>query len=569
MNKKKLLTLSDLVKFYDSKGENVTFNAKDEGSNVIVQVDGKLAFDKDDNIEDTDLVPVHLQACHTGENENSSRISDEVMNNALPTFSNKPILGYIYKDDNGEYNFAGHERHVEKNESGEKEIVYDEQIIGLIPESCNAQIVYDKDKKKNYTEVDGYLWPVYSHAVDILERKADENETVNCSVELDLRSFSFNAKTHMITIEDFVFNGVTILGYDKDTGEKIEPGMDGANIKLSDFSKDNNSLVEQINKLAETVNQFSKELNEMKGGKSTVKFKELCEKYNVAETDVTFEHEGLSDEELETKFAEVYENNDGDTSNNGDNGDDGSTEGDKGEGTEGTEGEGSDGTDGNEPDTTSVNSKGNEPTTKTVTYARNGVEFAVSLNDKLWALDELVNNTYHELDNAWYSTQVYDDYLVMTGWTSGDQKVAYRQGYSVSDDGKYSLVGERIPVHSLYVTDEEEKLINDNKTALESANATIADYQAKEDEAKKSEILSNADYSAISETDEFKGLVNDHAKFSVDEVKEKCDKMLFEYLKKNASNFAKNNGQTKRTTMGFGNKPEKKGRYGNLFKDKK
>lgn len=569
MNNKKLLTLSDLCEFYDKKGEDVIFNAKNDGTNIVVQVNGKLAFDND-NDDDTsisdNLVPVHLQACHTGKNENSSQISDEVMTNALDTFKNKPILGYIYKDDNGEYEFAGHERHVELNDRGEKEVEYDEQIIGIVPESCNAQLVYDKDKGKNYVEVDGYLYNVYSHAVDILERKANENETVNCSVEMDLRSFSFNAKSHLITIEDFVFNGVTILGYDIDTGNKIDPGMDGANITLSDFSKDNNSIVEQIKTLTETVNQFSKQLDEMKGEKIAVKFKELCEKYNVAETDVTFEHDGLTDEELEAKFVETFgKNNDDDNSSDGNN--DGEPTSDNDEGaTEPTTDGIDDGTNVGDG-VTQTNSKNGEPKTTTITYARNGVEFEVSLNDKLWALDDLVNNTYHSLDDTWYSTQVYDDYLVMVGWTD-DGTVAYRQGYTESD-GKYELVGDRVAVHPLYVTDAEEKLINDNKTALENAESTIADYQKKEDEAKKSAILSNADYSAISETDNFKGLVNDHENFSVDEVKEKADKMLFEYLKKNASEFSKkNDGSAKKSTLGFGVKPENHSRYGNLFAKK-
>ena len=538
MNNKRLLTFSDLFKFYDNKGEDVIFDAQKDNANVVVQVDGNLTFENDDDYTDNDLVPVHLQACHTGLNENSSQISDEVMTNALDTFKNKPILGYIYKDDNGEYEFAGHERHIELDDSGEKSVEYDEKVIGVIPESCNAQLVYDENKEKKYVEVDGYLYDVYSHATEILERKANENETVNCSVEMDLRSFSFNAKKHLLIIDDFVFNGVTILGYDKDTGAKIEPGMSGANIKLSDFSKDNNSIVEQICNLTNTVNQFSKKLDEMKGEKIAVKFEELCKKYNVEKTDITFEYENLSDEELEAKFAETF-------AKNGDN--DGSADSNK--------------------NVKEMQSNDNKSSTKTIVYARNGVEFTVSLNDKLWALDNLVNDTYHSLDDTWYNTQVYDDYLVMIGWTD-DGTVAYRQGYTESD-GKYELVGDRVAVHSLFVTDDEEKLINDNKTALESAESTIADYQKKEDEAKKIELLNNADYNAISENEEFKGLVDNHENFSLDEVKQKADKILFEYLKTNASKFSKGNDESaKKTTLGFGVKPEHKNRYGNLFAKK-
>ena len=106
------------------------------------------------------------------------------MEAALPSFSNRPILGYIHKvvtDENpdGQWEFYSHNMH--ENENGE--LVYDEYPIGIIPESCNAQLVYDEEKEKTYCEVDGYIFEEYSKAAEILEREGE----CFVSVELSIR----------------------------------------------------------------------------------------------------------------------------------------------------------------------------------------------------------------------------------------------------------------------------------------------------------------------------------------------------------------------------------------------
>ena len=139
MKKKRLLTLDDLYNFYSSKGKSAHFNAKDDDDRIVVQVQGNLKFDSD-NKDTEGLFPVTLQSCHINKNLNGSFISEQSMTNALPSFSNRPILGYIYKDDNGNYQFRDHAMHIDEND----ELVYDEVPVGVIPESCNAHLLYDE-----------------------------------------------------------------------------------------------------------------------------------------------------------------------------------------------------------------------------------------------------------------------------------------------------------------------------------------------------------------------------------------------------------------------------------------
>jgi len=41
------------------------------------------------------LLKTHLMSCHLLENLNKSSISEESMKQAIPSFYNRPILGYI------------------------------------------------------------------------------------------------------------------------------------------------------------------------------------------------------------------------------------------------------------------------------------------------------------------------------------------------------------------------------------------------------------------------------------------------------------------------------------------
>ena len=333
MAKKRLRYIEDLYDFYSNKYKRSTkFSAEKTGEPLVVQVHGRINFDESDKNKDG-LLPVHLQSCHTDLNVNGSNIESSVMEAALPSFSNRPILGYIHKvttDENpeGQWEFYSHNMHEDEN----GDVVYDEYPIGIIPESCNAQLVYDEEKKKTYCEVDGYIFEEYSKAAEILQRE----EECSVSVELSIRELSYDAKQKFLNIEDFWFSGVTILGKTPQ-GNEVKPGMTGSNIKLADFSSKNNSLFEDYeSKMVELQARienletacFNKEQNSSvrtlskEGGnkESMTKFEELLAKYNKTVEDVTFDYSELSDEELEAKFAEVFgEDNNTDGDNSGDN----------------------------------------------------------------------------------------------------------------------------------------------------------------------------------------------------------------------------------------------------------
>ena len=172
--------------------------------------------------------------------------------------------------------------------------------------------------------IDGYLYDEYTKATEIVKRE----EECPCSVEISIKSMSFDAKDHTLVIEDGYFSGVAILGYD-DNGNKVQPGMAGSNVKLKDFSMSNNSILNELSndehsKLIETLDNLNKTLSSLNINSKTnptvekfenggsietnmTKFEELLEKYNKTVEDITFEYEGLSDEELENVFSTTFD----------------------------------------------------------------------------------------------------------------------------------------------------------------------------------------------------------------------------------------------------------------------
>lgn len=567
MAKKRLRYIEDLYDFYSNKYKRSTkFSAEKTGEPLVVQVHGRINFDESNKNKDG-LLPVHLQSCHTDLNVNGSNIESSVMEAALPSFSNRPILGYIHKvttDENpeGQWEFYSHNMHEDEN----GDVVYDEYPIGIIPESCNAQLVYDEKKKKTYCEVDGYIFEEYSKAAEILQRE----EECSVSVELSIRELSYDAKQKFLNIEDFWFSGVTILGKTPQ-GNEVKPGMTGSNIKLADFSSKNNSLFEDYeSKMVELQARienletacFNKEQNSSvrtlskEGGnkESMTKFEELLAKYNKTVEDVTFDYSELSDEELEAKFAEVFgEDNNTDGDNSGDNTANEPSNDNEGDGENTTEPEG----------TTDGDNEGEGQNFENMTKT-----FEISHDDIRYALYNLLSS-YEDADNEWYYiTGVYDSYFVYESWDGGK---IYGQKYT-KDNDNVSFDGERYNLHKEYLTDSEYTEIQDMRSNYSSVVEELNTYKSAEVFADKMTVFDDEAYSEYLDTDEFKTLMSEDSvnKYSKEELSEKADATLGKLVKKNKTfSFAGETPQKKHVSrVAFNAEKETEDTYkpyGDLF----
>ena len=567
----KILTFEDLIKALDEKKVK-TFDSKKEGYQLCVQVPATFEEEKVEDSSRAGLMRVKIKVMHLGRNRNGSAVSEKSAKKAFASFKNRPVLGAIHQLENGEWDFDAHNREVVTNEDGEEEIHYIEQQIGSFTEETPF-FEYDKEQDKTYVCAYAVIPEEYTKAADIIRRK---NGTKN-SCELCINELSYDAKEKTLNLDDWYLNASTFLGTDSD-GEAVEEGMVGSRADIVDFSVENNSVMpksfeEKVLEKLENINtalaNFQINNNSKEGG-NEMKLNELLEKYAKTMEDITFDVERLSDEELEAKFQEVFgeeapseEAGEASTEN---------MEEDKEPETEGTTEESAEEASEEETQETEepvVEENSVHDTTKKFSVNINNKDylFESSLDETIYALETVVNDTYAEADNAYYSAKVYDKYVVMIDWYSGK---AYKQNYKKRND-VYSLIGDRVEVFARYLTREEEQAIDDLRSKYSAVEEKLNKYVAQENVEKKEALLESEDYEAIRESEDFVEFAEDvraegnEAKYSVEDVQKKCDEMLLSYAKSKAKFSAAEKKPTKKYVRTNAAKEEGYKPYGHLF----
>lgn len=604
VEKRNLLTIQDLLKFCQ-ENKLYNFSSKDQGYKLKVQVPS--SFEVDENIDDAHrgMLKLKIRIFHTGLNRNGSFVSEDAAKEAMPTIKNRPVLAAIHQLDSGEWDFEGHNFEIITNDDGEEEIVYIEKQVGSFDES-EPFFEYDEEMDKTYICGYAYISEDYTKAADIIRRKKGTKN----SVELSIDEMSYNAKENYLSLDKFYVSASTLLGSKKD-GTEIGEGMLGSRADIADFSEQKNTtkfdineeLLNEIKKLNENLSHFninqaenSASENLKKGGTETVKLNELLEKYGKTVEDITFEYENLSDEELEAKFAEVF--GEEDTDGEGEADPEPTSDGDD---TEGSADNGEDDVENLEPEPEAdpeiepesdpepetepevepeadpvVVNESVKPEKYSVAMSDGTVkEFALSLDEINNALYMLVNDTYGDADGAWYSVYVYEDNtLVMYDWWNSK---AYRQSYKREEDN-FSLVGDRVAVKQIWVTDEEETALNEMKANYASLAQFKKDTEDAQLYAQKMEILNNEKYSVLAEKDEdneyknkgYAKLVSEVENYSLADLEKELKGVFADYITDGGHFSAKEETKPEVSKKLFASptKRKKSGRYGNLFPEK-
>ena len=542
---KKFYTLDDLYDFCKTNDFS-RFSAKESGGPIIVQSLGEFEA----QVKSTQgLVPVTLQACHTELNRNLSFISEETMTKALPTFANKPILGYIHQLEDGSYDFYTHNVSYVEDEDSEDgmRLEYDERPIGVVPESCNAHLEYDEEKDKTYVVVTGYIYEDYGNrAVDIIKNNGGKTKV---SVEIAVNEMSYNAKEGYLNIDDMYFMGVTCLGKTPD-GEIVQEGMEGSNLKLDNFSAKENSMfsadisdkiVDLLSNINEKLDNLSNTQFEEKGVENKMNhFEELLEKYGKTVEDIDFDYEGMTEEELDAKFAELFDE---------------VVEVEE-EVVEVVEEVEEADENGDDPE---------ESFEEEVVVEAHELKYELSHDDIRCALYNLISARSE--DDYYYTwiVEVYDSKFI---YQDCRENKFYRQTYS-KDGDNVSIDGEPVEVFSEWLSKDEKDALEMLKADYAVLKAFKETYDAEKVNAEKIAVLESEEYAEIKDSDEFKSLVAEMDAYSVEEIKVKAD-LLFAASMKKKFNFGEEESEKKTHSVGmnFKAKPNKKKQaYAGLFDD--
>lgn len=538
---KKIMTLDSLYKFFIEQNKSFNFSSKNSGTPIVVTTNGLFAESKNDDMPG--MLKLKLKNCHIDTNRNGSHISKSNMEKAMPTLKYRPILAYIHELPDGTKDFYAHNMDFIEDENGETQVVYLEKQVGCFT-ADDPWLEYDEEMDKTYVMAYAVIPEEYTETADIIRRK---NGT-KVSTELVINELSYNAKEKYLDLIDFYFGGTTLLGSDED-GNEIGEGMLGARGDIEDFCHKEptftyqDKLIETLEKLNITLSSFNKSNSEEGGDEEMDNFEnEVVEE--VVETEV--EEVVVENNEVEetvvgnndVEETEVVEETDTEETSTSENGDEGQGEFEE------------------------------APVTERFTKT-----FAVELShgDIQYALYNLIA-PFDDEDNEWYYIRdVYNNYFYMQGWCNNK---LYKVGYAV-DGENVSLEGERQEVFELIVTESEKMAIEkmrEDYAALETKYNELKEfknaYDANLAKAEKMAILESAEYAEIKESDEFKTLVAEIDKYSVEEIKVKAD-LLFAASMKKKFNFSVEPEKKQHSVgMNLQAKPNKKKQaYAGLFND--
>jgi len=192
-----------------------------------------------------------VKVLYTGDNRNNSSFTKDVIETALPSIFNIPIVGEFVEQ---QEDFGGHGGKIEISED-EIKFVQTTKPYGVVPESAEVywETFEDNGVEHEYLVVDGcYLWTGrYEEAQSVIENGKGQ------SMEIEVESGEFN-NNDVFEITSFNFSALCILG------DEVEPCFEGANV-TSSFNLNKEDFKQQFNQMIKEL-KFSLEDQSNKGG---------------------------------------------------------------------------------------------------------------------------------------------------------------------------------------------------------------------------------------------------------------------------------------------------------------
>ena len=212
--------------------------------------------------------------CYHGKNRNYSKISKEVINNALPSLYGIPIVGeFIYKE--GEEDFGTHGGKIIIDSEGIK-FEQTTKPYGFITKEAveNAQWVTITEKdghtKHEYLQLKGCI--IWKERYQEVETILDEKHPQSMEIAIDNAHYTDD---HYLEIDEFTFSAACILGTD------VEPCFEeaciGRHYEMDSFKQEFQHMLDEYKKYTnskEGVPQM-----ELK------KFVEALSQYKIGDTD--------------------------------------------------------------------------------------------------------------------------------------------------------------------------------------------------------------------------------------------------------------------------------------------
>lgn len=245
-----------------------------------------------------------LDIMYTDKNRNKSDIPQEVVERAIPSIFNVPI---VCNWDPEAREIGGHDMEVIKDKDGNMRVRNMTDPCGVITDHTKFSFQIKKDEngvEHNYLVADGVvLWKrqdVYDYIVN------DLNGIVPHSMEIEVKSGRKNKETGYYEVEDFEFTALCLLG-------NATPCFEGSQLKLYSASSMKDEIAEMMHELKECYSMIASAESAVVntntptegGDKMTEEKMKLIQEFGIDADSLDFSVEDLSVEELRAKFEEM------------------------------------------------------------------------------------------------------------------------------------------------------------------------------------------------------------------------------------------------------------------------
>lgn len=457
-----------------------------------------------------------------GKNGNQTIISEDAVDDALPSLFNIPVVGHLYVDKDGTVRMGGHDVAIEQDDNGDYHFTSITIPYGTVPAQENAHYeeVEENGTKQTYLVADIILWT--GRYPELLDAKYNEDIFFAQSMEI-LPSESKKTKEGL-DIKKFQFSALCLLGKSDDKTKNVTPCFKSARVEPYVFTE-GKTWTELFGEFKEQLTKSYSAVDVVKGGKmDTETIKRVLLEFGLAEdTVLSFEvAEGMTEDELREKLKEVYSQDDTattETSNEGE-GEQSAPEGEpQGEETSTVATE----------ETFSENNEGEAQEDAGTQEPEGELKFSVSLTyeEKRSALSKALERleAHDAKTYSWYCLIDFDDTYVYSCYhfaVSGgvNEMGTVRIPYTMEGDDVILDLEHKEKVRQVWLTKADEDKLEADRAQL----AELAQYKADriEDDKKKEYSAVIAQFQDLGEIEEFKTVVKDAMTFaSVDALTEK------------------------------------------------
>ena len=439
-----------------------------------------------------------------GKNQNKSYFSEENVNKAYSTLQFVPVIGHLMQNENGNWYLGGHDMKLDiENGFKLKSQCVPFGVAIPTPEPVYEDVVEEDGTVAKYLTCEAVLWT--GRYPELLDAVYSEDCYFSQSMEIIYSEAKpLEEDNTYMNIIDFSFDALCLLNKSDDPKFNVTPCFPSASVRPINYSLNSEEFSTLMNEFKQELSFCLNNKKDNEGGKNLNKKNEILKQYNKTIDDLDFSIDDLSDEEFESKMAELY-------------------------------------------------GKNNEPVSFSATYRQKRQALDNALDPIIVRDDDenIVEETYF-----WIS-DFSDEYVFVekSHWTQNDYECKYgRYSYTFDEstltatitsefeemvlewltlDEKAALDAERANYEKIVAEYEEYKT---NHTVPDNEVEELRNYKLNKEKEERKNILDG--FSDIKETNEYKELIKNTDKFSLKELKKECIYIrgLYAEVKQNNNN---------------------------------